>query len=352
MKDQRSFRIKVSSLSKQAAVRGVAVAVTSCLSILASTELQAAPVDTQLFYTTFAGGQNVWRVQGTYTGNGTAGNGTFNLSGDTNITSTGGADGIVLNPNNGQLLVGGQGNAIYQVNPTTGTFTSASPAVQTFHLTVDPSKNVVWASSIPGSLASVPINPFGGSGTLKVLSGSDTSITSLAFTPGGTVYYTNAGSSGLGNFGSINLTTGVTTRLLTDVPAAHGMVYDPFSGSLILGGSDHITQISTSTNTIIHDLVVAGDTFDQGAVDGNGHLYWADNNGKFFFLDYDTTGDVSSANNFVSNVFFKSALDDIAPLIGAGGTNPPIPEPETYALMLAGLGALGLVARRKKRVFK
>jgi WD40 repeat protein len=315
--------------------------------LVLSTAAQAGPVDATLYYTTFNGGQNVWRVQGIYTGNGTAGNGTFTLGGDTNIASTGGADGIVLNPNNGQLLVGGQGNAIHQVNPLTGTFTTAIPGVATFHLAVDPGKNVVWASSIPGALASVPINPFGAAGTVKTLSGNDTSITSLAFAPNGTVYYTNAGSGGFGNFGTIDLGTGVTTRLLSGVPAAHGMVYDPFSSTLILGGSNHISQISLVTNTVIHDLVVPGDTFDQGAVDGQGHVFWADNNGRFFFLDYSTTNDVSSAANFMSNEFFKSALDDIAPLIGAGGTNP-IPEPETYALMLAGLGLLGAVARRRK----
>lgn len=33
----------------------------------------------------------------------------------------------------------------------------------------------------------------------------------------------------------------------------------------------------------------------------------------------------------------------------AGGVTPPIPEPETYALMLAGLGVVGFVARRRRR---
>lgn len=32
-----------------------------------------------------------------------------------------------------------------------------------------------------------------------------------------------------------------------------------------------------------------------------------------------------------------------------GGVTPPIPEPETYALMLAGLGVVGFVARRRRR---
>jgi PEP-CTERM motif-containing protein len=310
---------------------------------------QAGPVDLPLYYTTFSGGQNVWRVDATYTGNGTAGNGTFTLSGDTNIASTPGADGIVLNPNNGQLLIGGQGNAVYQVNPGTGTFVGSTPGVDAFHLAVDPSKNVVWASSIPGTLASVPINPFGPAGTVRSVTGADTVVTSLAFTPGGTVYYTNAGSGGTGNFGTINLATGVTTRLLTGVIAAHGMVYDPFSDSLILGGGNHISQISLASNTIIHDLLVAGDTFDQGAVDGNGHLFWADNGGRLFFLDYSTTNDVGSASNFASNAFFKGSLDDIAPLIGAGGTTQAVPEPETYALMLAGLAAVGAVARRRRK---
>src|SRR6516162_4981064 len=110
-----------------------------------------ADITETLYYTTFGGGENVWKVTGSYNGNGTVGNGTFSLTGDTGIAATPGADGIVLNPNNGQLLVGGQGNAIFQVNPTTGTFTSAAPNMSAFEITVDPGKNVVWAGGQEGN---------------------------------------------------------------------------------------------------------------------------------------------------------------------------------------------------------
>jgi hypothetical protein len=193
-------------MKTQSATKLANLVTAGCLTAVVSAAAIAGPVSDPLYYTTFQGGQNVWKVTGTYTGNGTSGNGAFTLSGDTNITSTPGADGIVLNPNNGQLLVGGQGNAVYQVNPSTGTFTSATPNVATFHLAVDPSKNVVWASSIPGALSSVPINPFGAAGTVLLNpAGGPVVVTSLAFTPGGTVFYTNAGQGASG--ASVRLTS-------------------------------------------------------------------------------------------------------------------------------------------------
>lgn len=317
---------------------------------LAATSAHAGPlVDTTLYFTNYSTHQIQYTVAN-YTGDGTAGNGTFSLTAPTVITTTPGADGIVRNPNNGNLLIGGQGNAVYQVNPGTGTYTTATPGVNAFHLAVDPSKNVVWASGIPGALSSVPINPFGAAGTVlpvHTAAGSLVNITSLAFTPSNGVFFTDAGPGGTGDFGSIDLSTGIATIWQTGVVAAHGMVYDPFSGYLVLGGGDQIAQIDPSSpGSIYNNATFAGNTFDQGAVDGLGHIFWADNGGKFFFMDYSTTSLVGSANNFISDNLYQVNLDDIAPLIGAGGTT--VPEPATLALVGVGLLGLGFSRRRKR----
>ena len=41
------------------------------------------------------------------------------------------------------------------------------------------------------------------------------------------------------------------------------------------------------------------------------------------------------------------AIDDV--FLGTTSTVTPVPEPETYALMLAGLGIVGAIARRRRR---
>ena len=335
--------------TRAAANTAALIGLVSIAGIASLSQAFADPVDYTVYYTTYNGGQNVWRVEAVYTGDGTAGNGTFSLLNDTNIASTGGADGIVFNPNTGKLLIGGQGNAVHQVDLSGGGFTTATPGVDAYHLVVDPGKQIVWASSIPGTLSSVPINPFGAAGTPKTITGDDTAITSMAFTPSGTVFYTSSGGGGTGSFGTIDLSgaNAVTTRILSSLPAAHGIQYDPFSGDLILGGADEIAQIDpTNPSVILSSATFANNQFDQGAVDGKGHIFWADNNGRFFFLDFSTTSLVGSSSNFVSDAAFKSFLDDIAPLIGAGGTNQA-PEPATIGILGLGLAGLGFMRRRR-----
>ena len=54
----------------------------------------------------------------------------------------------------------------------------------------------------------------------------------------------------------------------------------------------------------------------------------------FYFAERHTTG---------SNFSISTSLDLVT-------TDRPVPEPETYALMLAGLGMVGFIGRRRRKV--
>jgi len=297
---------------------------------IAISPVYADPVNGNLKYTTSSGGQNVWSID--FNSDGAS---FINFMNDMNLCSTQGADGIAGNPQNADLLiVGGQANRINTCSISTGIATPINSLGSVFHLEVtDPT--TVFGNRFSGStLVSHTINPDGSlvfPGTLYTLSTApgcnqgDTAVTQLIDTPSGFFYALN------GIYGTLTFTgatTAETCRLhgaggsLTNanLPGAHGGVYDLFTDSVITMGNNCLTQLNAVTGAIIGSNCFANGNFDQGTVDGQGHAYIAQNP-NIFFLDYAASGLVN-APTFSTSTFVRSAMDDVAPLVGEGSTDP------------------------------
>jgi hypothetical protein len=301
-----------------------------------------------LYYTTFAGAQNVNRIDYDYNPGVS-----FTLSNNKNIASVPGADGVVFT-SDGYLAVGGQSPSVYKVNPTTGAFTSVStgnPNITAYEMMADPTGKVYSSGSEGGTPTPVSYNStLTVNGTPHPVTGNDTGVTHIAWTDATHAFYTNAsGGNGFGNFGTIDPTTFVTTRVFTSLPAAHGLTYDPYTGDLILFGDSHVTQIDPNTLAVVSDLALGlGSNFDQGSVDGLGHIFIANNGGNMAFIDIANSKKVGAAD-FMATPFVAGALDDIAPLVGPGSTSLT-PEPASMALVTAGgLALLGYHWRRRQK---
>jgi len=312
-------------------------------------------------YTTFSGTDRVFKRSYSFIG-GTLTYGPQITISSLTDTPLAGADGLIFDPTNTSFLViGGQNQDFYRLSATTphGVVQDsgdASPALSAsiFHVVADFSGTSAWGSDIPGThLVNIALtgSGFGASSVSPLISGGDTSITGLAFDGSGTAYYTNAGAGGTGDFGTIIPSTGVTTKLRSAVPAAHGIQFDSFTGDLILFGDSHITQLAPGGATVSDlDLSAAGVVLDQGTVDGKGHLFVASNTGgKMLFLDYSGTSLVGAGTNFldINSTAFPASLDDVAPLSGKGSQQPSVPEPASLTLFGLGSLAAGFTRRRK-----
>jgi hypothetical protein len=300
-----------------------------------------------VYYTVYTDGDNVNKVSYSYDDTTKK----LTLGTGVNIARTPGADGIIFAPN-GNLLIGGQSSgADYMVDPTTGAYTSASTdRLESYHMSLAPDGKSVYTSPFEGRLINIPLSNFGTSNPASVfaISGDDRGITTLTFVPGNTTtaFYVNGNPNNFGDFGYIDLKTLTTHRLMTGLLGAHGMVYDPFTKDLILGGGGYIDQIDPNnpTKLVSQTKQLVGD-IDQLAVDGKGHLFAAGAD-SITFLDYSTTGKVGDASNFHKSIGGFTNIDDVAPLVGLGAA--PTPEPST--LVLAAIGGLcGLGARRRRR---
>ena len=94
----------------------------------------------------------------------------------------------------------------------------------------------------------------------------------------------------------------------------------------------------TTTNTLLYNYL--GPTNIAGiANNGNGYGDWT--------LGTISLAGLNSTDGILFHAIWSGASDGAESFFIVG--TPAIPEPETYAMMLAGLGLLGFVARRRRR---
>lgn len=276
----------------------------------------AHPVSWDVYYTRFAGSPNLKRAEIQFDGE------RVTLGPRRTVAAIEGADGLVFAPD-GDLLVGGQGDRVHKVRTEGGGehVTVSAGGQDAFHLALDPSGRRAWTSGLPGHLVEIPLQPFS-DGIAHPLRGDDRTITSIAFDDRGIAFYTAADHRGGGNFGVLDLGTFSTRRLLSSLPAAHAITFDPFTGDLFLFGANQIAQIDPRNPRDIKSSLVFNQEslFDQGSTDGEGHLVVARTSGHVVFIDFAVSGLVGDASNFVAAAFVDSNLDDIAPLAGLGAT--------------------------------
>ena len=296
--------------------RGLALGACVMLLVLSPAAAQTvAPVPTavsgDLFYTTNAP-PAVKKVSFTYDSSG------FRIGRRVLIANLPGADGIVFAPSGKLIVGGGPTGLVFKVDPVSGAVQSVkSGAPGAFHVTVDPSGSHVWTAGLPGTLAEVPLEPFA-DGTVRAVTGDDPLVTSVGFALG-KAFYTSSDLNGGGSFGRIDLTAMRTQRLMSDLRGAHGITFDESTGSLFLFGSFSILQIDSGSPTVVSSQRnILGLRFDQGTVDGRGHLFAADNGGKLIFVDYSATRMVGDDRDRVETRFLDPGLDDLAPLTGPG----------------------------------
>ena len=271
----------------------------------------------------------------------------FTVGTPTELEALPGADGLLFAPGGKSILVGGQGPAVYTVPVAGGSFvTNAIPGPGSFHLALN---GTTLYTSGPYGQSSAPLitATVQADGTLTGVSsmavtGGDTQVTQLAFA-GGKVFYDNSQPNCCGNVGTIDLTTGVTTRLDSGVTAAHGMVVDPYTGLIDLFGGGFVGTVNPTTDAV-SQVQINGANFDQGAPDGFGHALIAGSNG-ITFIDYRASGSIL-APNFVTFVGGFNNIDDIAPLAGPGSGG--VPEPAAWVMMLLGFALIGSSIRRRQ----
>jgi hypothetical protein len=101
-------------------------------------------------------------------------------------------------------------------------------------------------------------------------------------------------------------------QLLPVVPA-HGLTFDPKTNDIVFNSGNEVDQFDPTGGTVVSTFTDTNtsDEFDQSAVDGNGHLFVAPNNGNLLGIDYDSPKLICTGASAES--FLVVNLDDTPP---------------------------------------
>jgi PEP-CTERM motif len=137
-------------------------------------------------------------------------------------------------------------------------------------------------------------------------------------------------SSSFGDFALFTIPTasnasGVATAITQNISATVFNYFSAFTAQLYSGVLDQYGGASQGTlvSTFVSSSTAASGTFSAALPSGN-----------YFFAVYGVAGEFGGLQPQ-----YHLAINAV-----------PVPEPETYALLLAGLGAMGFMAKRRQRM--
>ncbi len=218
-----------------------------------------------------------------------------------------------------QLYVVGAGN-ISQVDLASGVVTLRSTFSNANAISLDPDGVRAWTGWFDTTLSEQPLSPFD-NGVPRAVTGSDTTITTLAFTPSNGVFFANGNASSPANFGRIELSTFTTSRISSGIYAT-GVVYDPFSQRLLLAGVGRLRQIDPANPAVAgasRDDSAAGENYLVLEPSGKGHAIGTRYGAvaRLVLLDYSTSGNIAGAGTQL----FSVPLPGVTDLSGAAGVD-------------------------------
>ncbi len=140
----------------------------------------------------------------------------------------------------------------------------------------------------------------------------------------------------------------MNSQISTD--ALHRLAVNGYSGLQVEAG--YLASGSTPTGGVISGLGVTPTLVDRGIAPGDniGFSFLA---GTISGLTFDSINPGENSSYLVlytaSTTYSTSIASVIDGSVASAATFAPVPEPETYAMMLAGLGLMGFVARRRSK---